>query len=50
METFLEKDKKLEVDEVLNFLSLLNDEEKKEFKIFMNAAKFLKKNDVLKTA
>lgn len=45
METYVEKDKKKEVDEVLDFLSQLNDEEKKDFKSFMDGVKFAKKND-----
>lgn len=45
METFVEKDKKQEVDEVLDFLDQLTDDEKKDFKSFMDGVKFVKKND-----
>lgn len=45
MEIYIEKDKKQEVDEVLEFISQLNDEEKKDFKSFMDGVKFAKKDD-----
>lgn len=45
METYVEKDKKQEVDEVLEFLSQLSDEEKKDFKSFMDGVKFAKNNE-----
>lgn len=45
MQNIVEKDIKPEVDEILDFLSQLNDEEKKAFKSFMDGVKFVKKND-----
>ena len=45
MQNIVEKDIKPEVDEILDFLSQLNDEEKKKkaFKSFMDGVKFVKK-------
>lgn len=50
MEVFIENAKKQEVDEVLDFISQLSDEEKKDFKSFMDGVKFVKKNDEIKSA
>lgn len=47
METIFQNKKKREVDEVLEFLESLSEEEKKNFKIFMDGVKFIKKNEYL---